>query len=78
MKKIDFDLSKYQICFVVFKKMVFNDKNSNMFCSIFFKKNDFLVVEKSDLFFLYVKKNEKDFSFKKRVSFIIWIYAIMN
>ena len=34
VRKVGFDLSKYQICFVVFKKMVFNDKNSYMFCSI--------------------------------------------
>ena len=33
-KKIDFDLSKYQICFVVLKKSGFDDKNSDMFCYI--------------------------------------------
>ena len=32
-KKNDFDLSKYQICFVVFRKnVVFGDKNSDLFC----------------------------------------------
>ena len=31
VKKVDFDLSKYHICFVVFrKKMVFGDKNSDL------------------------------------------------
>ena len=32
VKKVDFDLSKYKICFVVFreKKMVFGDKNSDL------------------------------------------------
>ena len=31
-KKNDFDLSKYQICFMGCKKMVFDDKNSDLFC----------------------------------------------
>ena len=32
LKKNDFDLSKYQICFVVFRKKVdFDNKNSNLF-----------------------------------------------
>ena len=30
--KNDFDLSKYQICFMGCKKMVFDDKNSDLFC----------------------------------------------
>ena len=35
VKKNDFDLSKYQICLVVCKKkMVFDDKNSDLFCYI--------------------------------------------
>ena len=41
VKKNDFDLSKYQICFVGCKKRRFcDDKNSDLFCYI--KKNDFL------------------------------------
>ena len=32
IKKIDFGLSKYQICFVRLKKRVFGDKYSDMFC----------------------------------------------
>ena len=50
VEKIDFDLSKYRIYFVVFKKMVFDDKNSDMFCicfkrmkNIFFKKRVSLI-----------------------------------
>ena len=33
IKKNDFDLSKYQICFVVLKKVVFGDKNPDLFLS---------------------------------------------
>ena len=41
VKKNDFDLSKYHICFVGCKKKRFcDDKNSDLFCYI--KKNDFL------------------------------------
>ena len=47
---------KDHICFVIIKN---------------FKKKRFLITEKSYMFFLYVKKNEKDFPFKKRVSLII-------
>ena len=39
-KKNDFDLSKYHICFVILKNVIFDDKNSNLFCYIFLK--DFL------------------------------------
>ena len=41
LKKNDFDLSKYHICFVVLKKkkdVVFGDKNSNLFCYMFYKE----------------------------------------
>ena len=53
IKKIDFDLSKYQIYFVVFrKKMDFGDKNSNLFSDDNKKeKKTFLMIEKSDMFF---------------------------
>ena len=39
-KKNDFDLSKYHICFVILKNVIFDDKNSDLFCYIFLK--DFL------------------------------------
>ena len=45
-------MTKIQICFVIIKKMFFDDKKSDLFCCI-------------------LKKNENDFSFKKRVSLII-------
>ena len=41
LKKNDFDLSKYYICFVGCKKMVFNDKNLDLFC--YKKKIDFFL-----------------------------------
>ena len=40
VKKNDFDLSKYHICFVILKNVIFDDKNSDLFCYIFLK--DFL------------------------------------
>ena len=40
LKKNDFDLSKYHICFVILKNVIFDDKNSDLFCYIFLK--DFL------------------------------------
>ena len=43
IKKIDFGLSKYQICFVRLKKRVFGDKYSDMFCD---KKKMLLIVKK--------------------------------
>ena len=54
IKKIDFGLSKYQICFVRLKKRVFGDKNLDMFCD----KKMFLIVKKkkSDLFLILKKK----------------------
>ena len=62
IKKIDFGLSKYQICFVRLKKRVFGDKNLDMFCD----KKMFLIVKKkkSDLF-LILKKIMKRISFTK-------------
>ena len=55
-----FYLSKYQICFVVFKKkVVFGDKNSDLFCDD--KKKRFLMTEKIKFVFICLKKNEKDF-----------------
>ena len=76
---MDFDLSKYQIYFVVCgEKGGFWDKNSDLCCDDKKKekKRRFLMTEKLDMFLL-LKKNEKDF-FKKRVSLTIWIYAVMN
>ena len=62
------------VLWYVEKKVVFGDTNSDLCHDD--KKKWFLMTEKSNLFLL-LKKNEKDF-FKKRVSFTIWIYAIMN
>ena len=56
-----FYLSKYQICFVVFKKkVVFGDKNSDLFCDDK-KKKWFLMTEKIKFVFICLKKNENDF-----------------
>ena len=53
IKKIDFGLSKYQICFVRLKKRVFGDKNSDMFCD---KKMLLIVKKKNQICFYYKKK----------------------
>ena len=37
LKKKKIDLSKYHICFVILKNVIFDDKNSDMFCYIFLK-----------------------------------------
>ena len=53
IKKIDFGLSKYQICFVRLKKRVFGDKNSDMFCD----KKMFLIVKKKKIRYIFnIKK----------------------
>ena len=54
VKKNYFDLSKYQICFVGCKKMVFDDKNSDLFC---YKKNDFFMTKIQICFTIYFKKD---------------------
>ena len=38
LKKNDFDLSKYHICFVILKNVIFYDKNLDLFCYIFLKR----------------------------------------
>ena len=56
-----FYLSKYQICFVVFKKkVVFGDKNSDLFCDDK-KKMVFNDKKIRSVFYMLFKKNEKDF-----------------
>ena len=53
-------MTKIQICFFIFKKVIFDGKNSDLFC------------------LLYVLQRMKKTFFKKRVSLIVQIYAIMN
>ena len=54
-KKIDFDLSKYQICFVVCRKKVFfGDKNSDL--CLFHKIKFFFLFEKYQIYFYELKK----------------------
>ena len=53
IKKIDFDLSKYQICFVVFRKKWILEIKIQI-CLVMIikkKKKTFLMIEKSDMFF---------------------------
>ena len=72
-----FYLSKNQICFVVFKKkVVFGDKNSDLFCDD--KKKMVFNDRKNQICFYMFKKKMKMIFFKKRVSLIVQIYAIMN
>ena len=53
-------MPKYQNYFVVKKKVVFDDKNSNLFCDDK-KKMVFNDKKIRSVFYMFFKKNEKDF-----------------